>query len=234
MKLKKIFSIMAASLIAAGAMATGMSDSQTTEDNAQVIKATFCIENTSEYVHLCNMETSLEAVSIEGVWQEPTSMCKFSTPGCHEVYFRLKDNTKVPDYAFIYCNYLDRVELPATVTNIGQSAFAGCTSLSSIAINGNIERIDENAFGGCPVSSFVIPDGVKSVEAWTFSGCRALSTLALPASLEEVSWTAFYNCPQLADIIYSGTKEQWKKITEEKIDNDDRTVVHCTDGDVVL
>ena len=235
MKSKKIFSIIAASLIAAGTMAAGTSFySAPEENNPQVITATFCCDDASQYVHLCNMETSLEAVCIEGTWQEPTSMCKFSSAGCHEVLFRLKDNTRVPDYAFIYCTDLDRVELPASVVSIGNSAFAGCTSLSSISFCGKLEKINENAFGGCPVSSFIIPAGVKNVEAWTFSGCQQLVTLALPASLEEVNWTAFYNCPQLTDIIYSGTKSQWMRITDENLDKTNRTVVHCSDGDILL
>ena len=196
-----------------------------------MIKAVYCCDDASRPVQLCNMETSLKAVCIDGKWQEAVTMYKFPSAGCYEVSFLLKDHSRLPDYAFAFCNNLDKIELPDSLTTIGESAFSGCVSLSDVCLNGKIESVGENAFGGCLFTSFVIPSGVKTLEAWTFYECKALATLALPSSLEEVSWTAFSRCPMLTEIIYSGTKENWQRITEYPTDN--HITVHCSDGDIL-
>ncbi|MBR5117909.1 MAG: leucine-rich repeat domain-containing protein, partial [Muribaculaceae bacterium] len=44
---------------------------------------------------------------------------------------------------------ISEIEIPASVTYIGEAAFANCKNLTSITIPNNVTDIGMNAFGGC-------------------------------------------------------------------------------------
>ncbi len=48
------------------------------------------------------------------------------------------------------------VEIPGSVTIIGNSAFYECKSLKSVEIPGSVDRIDYEAFRGCESLDLVI------------------------------------------------------------------------------
>ena len=74
-------------------------------------------------------------------------------------------------------NGLTEIEVPDTVTIIGEAAFVGCTE---------VERV-------------VLPETVEVIGEFAFFGCAALEELVLPTGELEVSATAFLGCPGLAD-----------------------------------
>ena len=47
------------------------------------------------------------------------------------------------------CTSLTSVEIPSSVTEIGNSAFEGCSSLTSIVIPESVTKIEFGAFDGC-------------------------------------------------------------------------------------
>lgn len=55
----------------------------------------------------------------------------------------------LPDKAFASCNKLTTINLPNTLTTIGEKAFNGCTSLTSIEIPTSVTTIGAEAFTGC-------------------------------------------------------------------------------------
>lgn len=50
--------------------------------------------------------------------------------------------------AFLYCNKLESVSIPNSVTTIGVSAFSFCTGLTSVTIPNSVRKIDDYAFSG--------------------------------------------------------------------------------------
>ena len=50
---------------------------------------------------------------------------------------------------FFGCKNLTSVEIPASVTGIGDHAFDGCTSLVSVTIPASVTSIGWDAFAGC-------------------------------------------------------------------------------------
>ena len=109
---------------------------------------------------------------------------------------------------------LTYIQIPNTVTEIGDDAFRRCTSLVSITI----------------------PDGVTNIGDTAFEGCNKLASITIPSGVKSINYRAFYNCSKLTDFNFNGTKAQWASITKGDGWNLNSAflVVHCTDGDVTL
>ena len=128
--------------------------------------------------------------------------------------------TKVMDKAFEACPDLTLVQLPATLTEIGEEAFARNIKLSSITFNGQ-KVIGKGAFTDCPsITSLTLPNslekigdrafknntgitsvsfgtGVKNIESEAFFGCSALTAARMPEMLDTIKTSAFENCVKL-------------------------------------
>lgn len=76
-------------------------------------------------------------------------------------HYMIKEGTKVIcDMAFNNCS-LTSINLPDSVTNIGDSAFGWCKSLTNINIPDTVTSIGNEAFAGCKsLTSINIPDSV--------------------------------------------------------------------------
>lgn len=48
-----------------------------------------------------------------------------------------------------YLSAITSIEIPNTVTSIGEMAFLGCTSLKSVKLSTGVAKIEKNAFGSC-------------------------------------------------------------------------------------
>ena len=69
-----------------------------------------------------------------------------------------------PDYSS-----LTSIEIPDSVTSIGESAFSDCSSLTSIEIPNSVTSIGEWAFSDCSsLTSIEIPDSVTSIGEHAF------------------------------------------------------------------
>ena len=53
------------------------------------------------------------------------------------------------NYAFAGCSSLTRLDIPNSVTEIGDGAFDGCSSLTSLTIPETVRKIGPCAFDGC-------------------------------------------------------------------------------------
>jgi len=93
------------------------------------------------------------------------------------------------------------IELPDSVTVIGDGAFRGCSSLTSIELPDGVTVIGEDAFGGCAsLTSIELPDGVIEIGASAFYGCSSLTSIELPEGVTEIGAEAFRDCDSLTSI----------------------------------
>ena len=128
--------------------------------------------------------------------------------------------TKVMDKAFEACPDLTLVQLPSTLTEIGEEAFARNIKLSSITFTGQ-KVIGKGAFTDCPsITSLTLPNsletigdrafknntgitsvsfgtGLKNIESEAFYGCSALTAARMPEMLDTIKASAFENCVKL-------------------------------------
>ena len=73
---------------------------------------------------------------------------------------------------------MNNIDIPDSVTKIGESAFCWCSSLKSIDIPNSVTEIGESAFDGCSsLMSIDIPDSVTKIGKRAFKGCSSLESV---------------------------------------------------------
>lgn len=112
---------------------------------------------------------------------------------------RLGNITKIRAYAFSDTN-LASIELPDTVTSIGNFAFYNCSKLTNIKLSNNLTSIGNSAFKNTSISDLVIPNSVTTIGSQAFHLCSALKSITMP-SLEQfnsIRHLAYYFGPKLS------------------------------------
>lgn len=121
---------------------------------------------------------------------------------------------------------LTGIDVPSSLTNLGQNVFNGCSALTTV--NGleyteNVYLPPENAGNGA------------------FYNCTSLTHCGLPHSYQYWSGGAikadvFYGCSSLTTIIYNGTESEWNAISKNSNWRRNSAVryVQCTDGTIDL
>lgn len=101
--------------------------------------------------------------------------------------------------AFQDYTWLKGVEIPQTVTKIGDLAFKGCTALASIVIPSSVQVIGKWAFEFCTMLKSVdIPNSVVEIQDFAFEGCTTLRSVKLSSSVMVLGRGAFRYCNKLA------------------------------------
>lgn len=87
--------------------------------------------------------------------------------------------TSIGNYAFEKCQNLSNVKLPSVITSIGEGTFISCHALLGIVIPDSVQTIGDFAFYLCGVRSITIPSGVTSIgEGALVSGLESITVLA--------------------------------------------------------
>ncbi len=103
--------------------------------------------------------------------------------------------TAVGDVAFCRCRRLTGVTIPEGVTRIGYAAFEGCANLTGVTVPEGVTGIEGKTFRDCTrLERVVLPEGLTRIGVNAFRGCRALRSLRLPDSLEEIGRDALRDC----------------------------------------
>ena len=96
---------------------------------------------------------------------------------------------------------LTSIEMPESVTAIGESAFEGCTGLTSIKLPEGLTCIEGNTFKGCfGLTSLEIPKSLTTIGLDAFSSCRGLTSIEVPEGVTSIEPGAFHSCSGLKSI----------------------------------
>ena len=125
--------------------------------------------------------------SYEGVYEVPSTV------------------TAIEHHAFIDCEDLTGIIIPASVESIGELAFSGCCKLSKIIVakdnsvydsRDNCRAIIETASDTLVVGCYntKIPEGVKRIGENAFDGAFFLEDIIIPDSVKVISDWAFAKC----------------------------------------
>ena len=109
--------------------------------------------------------------------------------------------TSIGDDAFSKCSKLTSITIPNSVTSIGDEAFSKCSSLTSITIPNSVTSLGIYAFADCDsLTSITIPNSVMSIKNGTFYNCSKLTSITIPDSVTRIGTWAFYDCKSLTSI----------------------------------
>lgn len=119
----------------------------------------------------CSGLTNAEFESIEG-------LCgiEFGNYSANPLY---KTN-----HLYIDGKEITELEIPNTVTSIGQYAFYKCTAITSITIPNSVEHIGKYAISYAGISSVSLPNSVTTIEPAAFYGCSNLTSINVDESNE--------------------------------------------------
>jgi hypothetical protein len=108
---------------------------------------------------------------------------------------------------------LQSIEIPNSVTIIGDSAFYYCNTLTSVKISNSITSIGDCAFSRCEeLTSITIPSSVTSIGAKAFTSLHLKEIYCYPITPPAVDSTSFY-CNYSTATLYvpCDSKEAYKE-----------------------
>ena len=117
-----------------------------------------------------------------------------------------------------------KIEIPDTVTTIGDGAFAG-TNITSMVLSDKITSVGNTAFADCTelvnlklpsglttfgnglvsyctkLESITIPSGVTKIGNMSLMSCSSITTLEIPSGVTSMGFNAIYGMSSLESII---------------------------------
>lgn len=129
--------------------------------------------------------------------------------------------TSIEEKAFCGNEFIRAVEIPSTISYIGDMAFSDCPELVYLSVDK-----DNKTF--CDVGGILFTSDMTRLV--TYPSASGASTISLPSSVIKISPMAFFECNNLKTIEYQGTAAQWSKIAIEEMNYGlFSTSIICTD-----
>lgn len=109
--------------------------------------------------------------------------------------------TYIGDDTFNCCFEIEAISIPKNVTYIGDGAFSDCRSWQNISIPDKVTFIGSGAFGGCEkLVNLEIPNSVTKIGKYAFADCENLVSIKLPENLKVIDEQVFRNCKKLSEV----------------------------------
>lgn len=133
-------------------------------------------------------------------------------------------NLKTISYYAFYEAPIATLQLPETVTSIGDKAFSnnkaitrfvfpkhvgkvlntfsGCTNLTEVVLPEDATEINTEAFMGTGIKQIIIPEGYTTIMEEAFKSCPQLETIVLPSTLTNLKGGYhFQNSPNIKHVL---------------------------------
>lgn len=162
-------------------------------------------------------DTRLEEITIPSTFETGTAKNSPFTSGENSTLMKVTfaDGIQViPQYFLNSITTLTKIEIPASVQEIGDHAFADCSNLETVTFKeqatSNLTTIDTSAFEGCSLMKLsALPEGVTTINASAFKDCKKISLTEFPTGLITIGKAAFEGCTGLTRVqIDGGEKKQ--------------------------
>ena len=114
--------------------------------------------------------------------------------------------TSIGSYAFYNKSSIMSVQIPETVTSIGEAAFS-YSGLMAITVPGSVKEVGDKAFYGCELlKSATFHEGVERIGSGAFGSCK-ISYLDFPSTINFVGSGAFMQCQNLVRVRFARSKQ---------------------------
>ncbi len=140
--------------------------------------------------------------------------------------------TSIGSWGFPGCTELEHVEIPSSVTTIGQYAFIWSTNkLESITIPEGVVTIGKRAFESCyKLQNITLPSTLETLGDYVFISCSSLREITIPNSVSTIGNGAL-RASSLTDIYVSWESADaiptWQNLTNRSPQSDITLHVPC-------
>ena len=162
---------------------------------------------------------TLQSLDLSGVTN--TEFADEAFKGCYNLKSLVLPSTltRVSYMMVAECVYLENINIPATVEEIGDRAFEDCRSIQTITFGSAVpasvlgqanapmagtsalKKIGNWAFYNAhQLQNLEIPEGVTEIGDGAFYGCTYMEELTLPASVQSIGDNCFALCSKLTKI----------------------------------
>ena len=104
--------------------------------------------------------------------------------------------------AFYNCQSLAKIEIPDSVTSLGERVFNKCLSLNDVKIGNGLTELNDYMFYNCvSLEKITMSDSIKRVGKYAFRGCTKLSDVTFGKNVEVIDNFAFLACESLNSVV---------------------------------
>ena len=114
--------------------------------------------------------------------------------------------TSIAPRALYACGFVTAIQIPASVTSIGELAFADCENLVYVSVH------VKNPYY-CDVDGVLYTADLDTL--LIYPAMHSGSSISIGSATHRISEMAFYHCAYLSHVYYSGSADQWEQIAIE-------------------
>lgn len=179
---------------------------------AVTITSSFTISNTfcsAEIIQQTNEKTFVYEDLFYEVLDDGTLMLR----GPSDLVYNVKDKklvvpaeingkkvTQIRDYAFNGIREIEYLEIPDTITHIGESAFGLCKNLKTIKMGNALKSIGSCAFESTSIEELTLPNSVVKMNWGAFANCASIKSVTIPSGIKTISSRLFMGCTGLEKV----------------------------------
>ena len=156
--------------------------------------------------------TGLKSITIPANITTIEGKAFYNCTGLEEVTFL--GNISKTDRPFEGCTKLSKVNFPEGLTGIPNNICYNLTALTSIEIPASVTEIGQGAFKGTGLTSVEIPAGVTRLGLVAFGDNKNLASVTINA-VDIVLAHPFQSSANLKDVYYAGTMDDWNKLKDK-------------------
>jgi len=108
--------------------------------------------------------------------------------------------TNIANYAFNKAANLESINFPANLISVGNYSFRG-TKLDTIILPLSLTNIGKYAFAETLITTIKIPDNIVKMQDYIFYGCPNLVSFEFPITMHAIPKRMFYSCPALTEVV---------------------------------
>ena len=130
--------------------------------------------------------------------------------------YSIKDGTRfIGEDAFMGCSNLSSISIPESVTSVGRGAFAECPSLP---VSGNLRYADTYLVEAVDKTqeTYVMRNDTKFIGDQAFDLCTSLTSIVIPESVRFINAGAFSRCNVLSKVTCLVTSSDRKAVAPVK------------------
>ena len=105
------------------------------------------------------------------------------------------------DQLFLGHTEIVSVQIPDSVTDIGEFVFDGCVALREIRLPAGLRSLWGHSFARCGIEEITLPDGLTDIPPFAFKDCKALRRVVCSTGMKRIHAWAFGGCERLTEVV---------------------------------